>query len=157
MRVPDRPHLKVGLLALLGFFLLACACSFDNPLSRGAEPTANPSLAGVELGEVVMAGAIGANSAPEDIRATFSRDDQVIYVVVQAPAIAVGTSLSAVWSRNGKVFETTSPVTAERPYEDAHIEFHIQTQGQTQFEPGDYSVQILINGSPGPTTTFTVQ
>lgn len=144
-----------GIWALFAFFLLACAC--PNPLARNAEPTPNPAFAGVQLGEVVTAGAIGEGNAPQDIRNTFSTGDPIIFVVAQAASVDAGTTVFARWSRDGTPLEDTAPLTADRLYTDTYIEFHIEPANGTQFQAGEYSVQIYVNGNPGPSTTFSVR
>jgi hypothetical protein len=149
---------KITLLLLLAFFLLACgSCSLPNPFARDAAPEENPAFSGVELGDVVTAGAIGQGNAPQDVRDTFSRSAPIIFVVVEANRVDAGTTLFARWSRDGEPFEDTPQITADREYTDTYVEFHIEPEGGTQLEPGDYTVQIYVNGNPGPSVDFTVE
>ncbi|MDQ4077095.1 MAG: hypothetical protein M3220_12705 [Chloroflexota bacterium] len=158
MAIDNAHRGKLTLLMLSAFFLLACGvCSFANPFAGEAEPTVNPAFSGVELGEVVTAGAIGQGNTPQNVRDTFSVNDPIIYVVVEAERVEAGTTLFARWFRDGEPFEDTPAITADRTYTDTFIEFHIEPTTGTQFEPGEYSVQLYVNGNPGPSVDFTVQ
>lgn len=156
---PTRQRTQFGVLALVAFFLLACSCGFSNPFSR-AEPTPNPNFAGAQFGEVVMAGAIGAQNVPRDVRDSFSRNDPIIYVVADVQRVEPGTTVFARWFREGEPFEDSATITADRLYENTYLEFHLEPEANTTLEalePGNYSVQIYVNGNPGPSADFTVQ
>lgn len=147
------PKIAVGLLVAL--LLLLSACSLG---SRGnAEPTPNPNFGGTQLGDVVLAGAIGGDNEPRDTRSSFSTNDPIIYAVTLAERVEPGTAVFARWTRNGEAFEDTPTITADRLYEDTYLEFHIEPTNGTALEPGDYSVQFYVNGNPGPSTEFTVE
>lgn len=148
---------KVGVWVLIAFFLLACSCGFSNPFSRG-EPTPNANFAGTQLGDLTMAGAIESGSnEPRDIRDTFPPDVPIIYVVAEIIRVEPGTSVYARWSREGEPFEDSPSITADRVYENTNLEFHIEPVAGRTLEPGEYTVQIYINGNPGPTATFTIR
>ena len=149
---PTSPRRNMGLMALLAFFLLACTCGL--PFGRGTP--ANPNLAGADFGQIVMAGAIGQDNAPQDTRNEFRTSDPIIYVVADVNRVAQGTTVFARWSREGQPYEDSPPITADRDYTDTYLEFHLQPTGNA-FESGSYSVQIYVNGNPGPETSFTIR
>ena len=60
------------------------------------------------------------------------------------------------WSRDGNPYEDSPTITADRDYTDTYLEFHLQPTGGS-FESGSYSVQIYVNGNPGPETSFTIR
>lgn len=155
---PYRQRAKLGLLLLAAFFLLACSC---NPFSRGGgEGPQNPNFAGAEFGEVVTAGAIGQGNEPRDIRSEFSQDDPILYVVAKVDRVEAGTTVFARWFRDNEAIEDSATITADRLYEDTYLEFHLEPEQGTSLEAletGDYSVQIYVNGNPGPTAEFTVR
>lgn len=149
---PASSRRNMGLMALLAFFLLACTCGL--PFGRGTPE--NPNLAGADFGQVVTAGAIGAENAPQDVRNEFRANDPIIYVVADVNRVDQGTTVFARWSRDGDPYEDSPTITADRDYTDTYLEFHIEpTQGS--FETGEYSVQIYVNGNPGPETSFTIR
>ena len=86
----------------------------------------------------------------------FSSGQQVIYAVVQAQRIEAGTSIFARWSRDGQPFEDSDPVKADQVYQNRYVEFHLQTSKQ-QIDPGNYTVQVFVDGNPSQQTSFTVQ
>ena len=148
---------------VLTLFLMACGvCSCGNPIEEllgggGTDIPENTATESVEFGEVVTAAAIGSGNAPQDVRSAFSLDnDPIIYVVAEIQRIDQGTTLFSRWSRDGNVFEDSPTITADQDYTDTYLEFHIEPV-QGDFEPGDYTVQIYVNGNPGPSTEFTVE
>lgn len=144
-----------GFVALLAFFLLACAC--PNPLSRNSTPAENPALSGVEFGQVVTAAAVGERNSPQLTTDSFATSDPIIYVVAEAQRVEQGTTLFARWFRDGQAFEDTPPITADRLYQDTFVEFHIEPDNSTTFKSGNYSVTLYVNGNPGPSVEFTVR
>ena len=91
-----------------------------------------------------------------DQRTEFRTTDPIIYVVARVNRVAQGTTVFARWSKDGQPYEDSDSITADREYTNNFLEFHLQpTQGT--FEKGNYSVQIYVNGNPGPTTDFTIR
>ncbi|HEX6384785.1 MAG TPA: hypothetical protein VF177_08960 [Anaerolineae bacterium] len=143
----------IGLL-LVVFVLSACGL-FDNAAEERQEEN-EPLTQGAELGQVVTAEGIGANNEPVEATDTFSSSQDFIYVVAEADYIEEGTSMFARWSRDGEPFEDSTAITADRDYTDTYVEFHLENL-QDRMEPGDYSVQLFVNGNPVETVDFTVE
>ena len=159
-RVPAHRAKYIGLLTI-SLFLMACGvCSCSNPLEGlmgGGGVPENTATDSVEFGDVVTAAGIGNGNTPQQVRNQFSADnDPIIYVVAEVQRIEEGTSLFSRWSRDGDVFEDSPAITAEEEFTDTYLEFHIEPI-EGGFEPGDYTVQIYVNGNPGPSTEFTVE
>ncbi|MBA3534880.1 MAG: hypothetical protein H0T73_23465, partial [Ardenticatenales bacterium] len=113
----DKSRVRLGVFALLAFFLLACSCPIGLPGFGSSEPTPNANFAGAELGTLQMAGAVESGSnTPRDVRDSFSTDDPIIYVVADVKKVEPGTSIFARWSRNEEPFEDSQPITADRVY-----------------------------------------
>lgn len=158
-RVPAQRAKYIGLLTI-ALFLMACGvCSCGNPfqgLMGGGTPE-NTALESVEFGDVVTAAGIGSGNEPQQVRSEFSLDnDPIIYVVAEVQRVDAGTTLFSRWSRDGAVFEDSPSITAEEEYTDTYLEFHIEPI-EGEFEPGEYTVQIYVNGNPGPSAEFTVE
>ncbi len=161
-RLPAQRAKYIGILTI-ALFLMACGvCSCGNPIEEllgtgggGAVPE-NTALESVEFGDVVTAAGIGSGNSPQQVRDEFSsNNDSIIYVVADVERIDAGTTVFSRWSRDGEVFEDSPTITAEQDYTDTYLEFHIEPVSGG-FEPGDYTVQLYVNGNPGPSTTFTV-
>lgn len=144
---------RAGLILLMVALTLS-ACSLFNQATDGTGGQA--AAQGAVLGRVVTAEAIGQNAAPVNETNTFSTSAERIYVVAEAQRIDPGTSMFARWSRDGRPFEDSQPVTANRAYQDTFVEFHLEPV-QGNFDPGQYSVQIFVNGNPAQQATFTVR
>jgi hypothetical protein len=147
--------LAVALLILASS--LACICGqCTNPLTQRQQEN-EPIVAGVDLGEVVMAKGIGANNQPISVTSTFSTSEDVIYVVAKANRIDSGTSMYARWSYEGEPFEDTPVITADRTYTDTYVEFHIEPKSIGVLKAGNYTVKIYVNGNPVKTVEFKLQ
>lgn len=163
-----RGALALGTLSLLVLLSIACgACgSFGNP--RRPPPTPSPSsTAGrgaADIGEVVTARSVGPNNEPQDITETFSRTDPVIYMVAKIRRLGAGTSVLARWARDGRPFEDSPTIIADRNYTDAWLQFQIRCEqqgdicdGPGSFKPGNYTVTLYVNGDPLATRDFVVR
>jgi hypothetical protein len=144
----------IGLFLLSALVILGCGL-FNNAANERLEE--NEALtSGAVLGEVVTAEGIGAGNAPVEVTDTFDSSQDFIYVVAEADRIEEGTSMFARWMREGEPFEDSTEVVADRNYENTYVEFHLENL-QASMEPGDYSVQLFVNGNPVEEVDFTVQ
>ena len=143
------------MLALLAFLaLIVSGCSLTNQVDS-SQPNTGAS-AGAVLGRLVTAEQIGQNNAPLNETNAFSASSDRIYAVAEAQQIDPGTSMFARWSRDGRPFEDSQPVTANKSYQDTYVEFHLEPV-QGTFDPGQYTVQIFVNGNPDKQANFTVR
>jgi hypothetical protein len=144
---------RAGLVLLIAVLALS-GCSLLNQTS-GAGP-ASGTTQGAVLGPAVTAENIGDHNAPVNETHTFSASQDRIYVVAQAQQIDSGTTMFARWSRDGQPFEDSQEITANQSYQNTYIEFHLEPV-KGDFDPGQYNVQIFVNGNPDTQATFTVQ
>jgi hypothetical protein len=145
---PVRSFLMLAIVALL---IVSCGL-FEDERAEENEPL----VSGAQFADVVTAEGIGADNAPVAVTDTFSASQDFIYVVAQAEFIEAGTTMFARWSRDGEPFEDSNEITADQDYEDTYVEFHLENL-QNNFEEGDYSVQIFVNGNPAEEIEFTVE
>jgi hypothetical protein len=144
----------IGLLLLSAMVIMGCGL-FNNAATERVEE--NQELtSGAVLGQVVTAEGIGAGNAPVEVTDTFNSSQDFIYVVAEAERIDQGTSMFARWMREGEPFEDSTEVVADRDYQNTYVEFHLENL-QASMEPGDYSVQLFVNGNPVEQVDFTVQ
>ena len=142
----------IGLL-LVALFVSGCSLLNNN---SGAQ---NPSTtSGAELGRIVTAESIDTanHNAPVNETSTFNRLDQAIYAVVEAQRIEPGTTMFARWSRDGKPFEDSEEIKADKLYQNTYVEFHLEPTNKA-IDPGNYTVQVFVNGNPAKQANFTVQ
>jgi len=142
------------LLLLLAFAI--SGCGLFNNATREREEQNQAVAGGTVLGEIVTAEGIGANAEPVNQTDTFSSSQDFIYAVVEAERIEAGTTMFARWSRDGQPFEDSSEVKADRDYENTFVEFHLENL-RDRMDPGQYSVQVFVNGNPAKQTEFTVR
>lgn len=145
--------LRATLLGLAVLVMLGCGLFNSAASERTAE---NRELTqGARFGNVVMAEGIGDRNAPVNVTNTFSDSQDYIYVVAEAEHIDAGTTMFARWLRDGQPFEDSTEITADRDYDNTYVEFHLENL-TGQMEPGDYSVQLFVNGNPATEVEFTV-
>ena len=108
------------------------------------------------FGKVVMAANVDANNAPTALADTFSPTQKTIYVVAEAKDVAQGTRLAASWTRDGTPVQVSDDVVTSQPYHNSNIEFHLNA-GADGFAPGNYKVELIVNGQVGPSANFSVK
>jgi hypothetical protein len=143
----------LALALVVAVVATGCGLFNDTTTSQPGQQSAE----GADLGQVVMAEQIDpATNAPVNQTNSFTGSPDTIYAVVEAKRIDSGTSMFARWSRDGQPFEDSTAVTANQDYQNRYVEFHLQSS-QRQIDPGNYAVQIFVNGNPATQTNFTVQ
>jgi len=125
-------------------------------VSTGCNRTTTTPDSSVTFGKLVIAANVDANNAPTALADTFSPSQKTIYVVAEAKQIAPGTRIAASWTRDGTPVEVSSEVVATQGYHNTNIEFHLNA-GTNGFAPGNYKVELIINGTPGPSARYTVK
>jgi len=119
--------------------LLACAvsCGPDEPLRIDT----------IQLGR-----SLNPDNSVGNHTTQFKSDDTTIYLSVLTPAAGAG-KIGVRWTYAGRVVsEPTRDVTYNGP---AATEFHIVNSGG--FPPGDYKVEVFLNGAPAGDRSFRVE
>jgi len=146
--------LRFSLMLLLATILLAGCGLFGGAERERAQE--NEAIQGVSLGDVVTAEGIGENNTPVGVTDSFNASQDFIYVVAEADSIEQDTTMYARWSRDGEPFEDSAEITADQDYTDTYVEFHLENL-EGQFEEGNYSVQIFVNGNPTDAVEFIIE
>lgn len=136
--------------------LLLAGCGLWGGAARERQNDNEAITEGARFGDIVMAEGIGEQNAPIEVTDTFNASQDFIYVVAEADYIEQGTTMFARWSRDGEPFEDSSELTADRDYSDTYVEFHLENL-ENRMAPGDYSVQLFVNGNPVETIDFQVE
>jgi len=141
---------------LLLVALIVSGCSLVNSSSSAQSPST--TTASADLGRIVTAESIDTanHNAPVNETSTFNRLNQAIYAVVEAQRIDAGTTMFARWSRDGKPFEDSQEIKADKQYQNTYVEFHLEPNNKA-IDPGSYTVQVFVNGNPAKQANFTVQ
>jgi hypothetical protein len=107
------------------------------------------------LSNIVMAEAVGKDDCAVGSVTTFTPNADRIYVVATASNIMPGTRLNSRWMANGKEV-VAHDFTPDFEIKNACIWFFID-QTDTAFTPGNWSVQLEINGAAaGAPVPFTI-
>jgi hypothetical protein len=152
-----RLRANVGLL-IIALFISSCSLLNNNSSTGGGVQNPSTATSGAELGRIVTAESIDTanHNAPVNETSTFNRLNQAIYAVVEAQRIDAGTVMFARWSRDGKPFEDSTEVKADKQYQNTYVEFHLEPTNKA-IDPGSYTVQVFVNGNPAKQANFTVQ
>lgn len=123
-----------SLLAVVAMLVAAAACA-DAPLS----------LANIQVGRSLNPDRSVASMT------TLFKPSETVYVAVQTTGAGKGT-VGVKWMFGTQVIdEPTKPVSYDGP---ASTEFHLQNSGG--FPPGDYSVEIFLDGQSVGKRAFKV-
>lgn len=123
-----------------------------------APAAATPAANSPHVGQLVTAAGVdtSANNSPINPTNSFPRNISAIYAVLQADQVPAGTTAFARWTREDQPFQDTREIRAAQDFTKTYIEFSLQpTPGK--LTPGNYAVQIFLDGAPGPRTQFTVR
>lgn len=121
----------------------------------GSEPPAAMATAvpaGARVERITVVKAVNSDDSPGEAATTFGPKDTV-YVSMWTAAAPVGTEIAARWfGPNGQQI-TEDKIVTDKPG-DGYTSFHAaNTKG---WAPGTYRVDILLNGAPAGSTTFTI-
>ena len=127
--------MALALRGVLGFAVILCASACSGPLE----------LANIQVGR-----SLNQDRSVSSITTLF-KPSETIYVSVQTKAAGKGT-VSVKWKFGSQLIdEPSKQVDYNGP---ASTEFHMQNSGG--FPPGDYSVDVLIDGVQVGTRAFKV-
>lgn len=132
----------------------AGACNRDTEDTGAGTGTAATTPANtVSAGEIRLGNAIGADKRVTNETADF-RPTETIYASVATTGIAPNATLVARWTyQDGQVVSTDSISIA--PNSAEYTEFHISNPGG--FPPGDYKLEVFMNGQSVGTKDFDIE
>lgn len=139
--------------SLLLASVLAAGCDRGREAETGtAEEDPTTAMAAVEVTDVSLGRAIGADKSVTEATDTFAPTD-TIYVSVRTEGAAASATLGARWTfEDGQVVDESSQTIA--PTGPAVTEFHISKPDG--WPAGRYEVAISLDGQPAETRSFTV-
>jgi hypothetical protein len=121
----------------------------------GSEPPAamaTPVPAGARIERITVVKAVNSDDSPGEATTTFGASDTV-YISMWTAATPVGTEIAARWfGPNGQQLTEDKIVTDKAG--DGYTSFH--AANVKGWAPGTYRVDILLNGAPAGSTTFTI-
>lgn len=117
-------------------------------------PQITPTPGGAPtLTNIVMSENVGSDDCAVGVTSTFSASAQQIYVVATALNITPGTNIVSRWEVGGQ--EIVHDFTPDFEIDQNCIWFFID-QVDTAFTPGNWNVQLEINGSTVGTVNFSI-
>jgi hypothetical protein len=153
---------KYGFLGIAAAVALAAAtvackkkvetAAYPAPGSEPAAAVATAVPAGARIEMITVVKAVIADDSPGEAATAFGPKDTV-YVSMWTASAPVGTEIAARWmDPSGKQLSEDKIVTDKAG--DGYTSFHAaNTKG---WAPGTYRVDILLNGAPAGSTTFTI-
>lgn len=124
----------------------------ENTIEVIPQITPSPS-GGPALTNIVMSENVGADDCAVGPTSTFTTSAQQIYVVATALNIQPGTTIVSRWQVGGQ--EIVHDFTPDFEINQNCIWFFID-QVDTVFTPGNWNVQLEINGTPVGTVSFSI-
>jgi hypothetical protein len=145
--------MKGWTVVLAAGLLIAAGCGNRETDTAATEESAPTTTAGVEVTEVTLGKAVGADKAVSEATTTFEPTD-TIYVSVRTEGTSPSATLAARWTfEDGQVVDESSQTIA--PTGPEVTEFHIsQPDG---WPAGTYEVAISLDGQPVENQSFTVE
>ncbi|MGH7542977.1 MAG: hypothetical protein ACREK7_03475 [Gemmatimonadota bacterium] len=147
--------MKHWMVLLVAGLLIAAGCGnreADTGTTEAPAP-APTATAGVEVTEVALGKAVGADKAVSEATTTFEPTD-TIYVSVRTAGTAPSATLAARWTfEDGQVVDESSQTIA--PTGPEVTEFHISKPDG--WPTGSYEVAISLDGQAVETQSFTVE
>jgi hypothetical protein len=99
---------------------------------------------------------VGSDDCAVNVTTDFTTQSAAVYVVARALNIPPGTRLSSEWAANGQPV-VSYDFTPNFSIRDACVWFFV-TPADVTFMPGEWSVQLAINGIPnGSPARFTIR
>ena len=153
---------KQGLFLIASAVVLAAsmvACKKKVEVAAPA-PASEPPMAmatavpaGARIERITVVKAVNADHSPGEAATTFGTKDTV-YVSMWTASAPVGTEITARWfGPDGKQMGSDDKIVTDKAG-DGYTSFHAaNTKG---WAPGTYRVDILMNGAPAGSTTFTI-
>ncbi|HLN92229.1 MAG TPA: hypothetical protein VK389_00075 [Thermoanaerobaculia bacterium] len=142
---------------VLAFASVACQKKTETAAAPAPayEPPATAAPAapmGARVERITVAKAVNSDDSPGEAASTFGKKDTV-YVSMWTANAPVGTEIKARWmGPDGQQLNEDKIVTDRAG--DGYTSFHAaNTKG---WASGTYRVEILLNGAPAGSTTFTV-
>lgn len=111
-----------------------------------------PVATGARVERITVTRAVNADDSPGEVVSTFGKSDTV-YISMWTANAPVGTEITARWFGPDGQQVTEDKIVTDR-LGDGYTSFHAaNTNG---WAPGSYRVEILVNGAPAGSTTFTI-
>ena len=150
-------YLGIAAAVALAAATIACKKKVETAAypAPGSEPPAAVATAvpaGARIERITVVKAVNSDDSPGEATTTFGSKDTV-YVSMWTASAPVGTEIAARWfGPNGQQLNEDKIVTDKAG--DGYTSFHAaNTKG---WAPGTYRVDILLNGAPAGSTTFTI-
>ena len=148
-----------ALLLVVGAGLTAFGCKKKETAAVSVPPPAVEMTAppadmpgGARVERVTTSKAVTADDSPGETAATFGKGDTV-YVSMWTANAPVGTEIKARWiGPDGKQFNEDRIVTDKAG--DGYTSFY--ARNRNGWDPGNYRVEILLNGQPAVSAAFVV-
>jgi hypothetical protein len=146
-------------LALSAVVFAASACAKKEPPPPPPAPTAMPTVEvptpvpAARLEKITVTKSVNADKSPGEAAAGFGKKDTV-YVSFWVADAPVGTEVKARWIDPKGTQLTEDKIVTDKPG-SGYSEFHAAKK--SGWAAGTYKVDLLLNGQPAGSTTFTVQ
>jgi hypothetical protein len=137
---------------VLAFAAVGCRKKTETAAYPPAGTEAPRAAAVAHIERITVAKAVNSNESPGEAASAFGGTDTV-YVSMWTANAPAGTEIKARWLGPDGQQLTEDRIVTDRAG-DGYTSFH--AANSNGWAPGTYRVEILLNGAPAGSTTFTV-
>lgn len=141
------------ILVVIGIIFVISRLS--NQGSAPVDPTLPPAVeeTGMDMGRIFMTDEVDRDGCPTENVSTFSPTDS-IFIAAEESEIPSGTAIFGRLYYNNRAIEDTDEIVADS---DMTACFNFVFENNEGFETGDYEAEIIVNGNPVGSASFTVR
>ena len=152
---------RIGLVLALSGACFACAKK-ESTTTTTTDTTANAPVPTIAVAptalpvarveKIAVVKTVQADKSPGEAATSFGKKDTV-YVSFWVADAPVGTELKARWTDPAGKMLTEDKIVTDKAG-DGYSEFHAAKK--SGWKPGTYKVEIMLNGQPAGSTSFTI-
>jgi hypothetical protein len=141
------------ILVVLGIIFVISR--LGNQASAPVEPTLPPAVeeTGMDIGRIFTTTSVDRDGCPTENVTTFRATDS-IFVAAEESSIPAGTAIFARLYLDNRAVEDTDEIVAD---DDMTACFNFVFENNEGFEPGSYEAEIIVNGNPVGSASFTIR
>ena len=157
MKLNSRTIIIGIIVVILAIFVLPRLFNTNNVNNTPVDNNAGSQSVddNIQLGRVLSASGIDRDGCATDTTSTFE-SSQPVYVVAEDSSVPRGTTVFVRLYHDGQPIEDAPEITADQDYNNTCINFVFEPEG-SNFDPGNYEAEFIINGNNADTVSFEIR
>jgi len=157
MKLNSRTIIIGIIVVILAIFVLPRLFNTNNVNNTPVDNNAGSQSVddNIQLGRVLSASGIDRDGCATDTTSTFE-SSQPVYVVAEDSSVPRGTTVFVRLYHDGQPIEDAPEITADQDYNNTCINFVFEPEG-SNFDPGNYEAEFIINGIPTESASFEIR